>query len=633
MQVVILAGGMGTRLRTVTGDTLPKPLVEINGRPLLDYHLAQTAVAGIRDVVLLTGFGGDKISDFCGDGTKWGLNIRCIREVVAAGTAGAVLQAVHSLQPRFLLLYGDTVFDFDMRRMWDFHQQHSPDATVFLHPNDHPHDSDLVQVDADNRVLSFHPYPHPPEANLPNLVNAGIYILQRDALASLSGLPPKPDFGKHVFPLMLAHGGRLMGYRSPEYVKDAGTPKRLAKVAQDLLSGRVAGCSLRHPAPAVFLDRDGTLNQLCGYVRKPGDVQLLPGIGAALARLNQSRYRTALITNQPVIARGECDQEGMLQIHNRLETLLGAEGAYLDALYYCPHHPDSGFPGERVDLKIACDCRKPATGLIDQARRDLNLDLADSWMIGDSTTDVMTARTAGVRSILVHTGEAGRDGKFPCLPDFECPSLVEAVDLIMRLWPPLRAHAVELAKDVRPGSILLVGGQARSGKSTLSACLASVLREQGLAAVVIPLDCWLLGENDNRGASVLERFNLPAARTFLADALAAPGARLIPRYDRLQRRSIPNGTSIDVPANPILIVEGVVALADAALRRMSSRNLYVERDEADRLREVADNYRWRGWDEQRIAALLAERAAEELPLVVNSSKYADVIVKDLDHDR
>jgi len=632
MQAVILAGGMGTRLRTVTGDDLPKPLVEVNGRPLLDYQLDQISAAGIRDVVLLTGFGGDRIGEFCGDGSRWGLQIRCVRENHAAGTAGAVLQAIDALQKRFILLYGDTVFDVDLRRMWNYHDQYAPLATLFLHPNDHPHDSDLVEVDSNDRILRFHPYPHPPDANLPNLVNAGIYILERSALSALFNLPPKPDFGKHVFPLLLAQQGRLMGYRSPEYVKDAGTPERLQRTAQDLLSGRVANGSLRHAAPAVLLDRDGTLIAERGYVRRPEDVELLPGIGDALAQLNRSRYRTALITNQPVIARGECDEEGMRQIHNRLETLLGNDGAYLDALYYCPHHPDAGFAGERVDLKIACECRKPNTGLIQQAQRDLNLNLADSWMIGDTTTDVMTARRAGVRSILVHSGEAGRDGKFPCLPDFECPSLVEAVDLILTLWPRLSACALHLTEDVNSGSVILIGGQARSGKSTLATCVALTLRDRGLPAVVIPLDCWLLGENDNRGPSVVERFNLSAARNFIADVLVSPGIKMLPRYDRLQRRSIPNGVEIEVPTNPILVVEGVVALADAALRSMASRSIYVERNEQERLREVAANYRWRGWDEQRIVNLMADRAIEELPLVEASSQYADVILKESDND-
>jgi len=629
MQAVILAGGMGTRLREITGDTLPKPLVPVNGRPLLDHHLTHLAQNGVTSVVLLTGFGGDQIESFCGDGSRWNLHVRCIRESVPRGTAGAVFDALDQLDERFLVVYGDTVFDFDAQRMGTHHLQAHADATIFLHPNDHPHDSDLVEVDDADRVLRFHPYPHPPDANLPNLVNAGVYILERSALTGLAHLPAKPDFGKHVFAQMLAQGRFLLGYRSPEYVKDAGTPERLRKTEQDLTSGRVAACSLRHPAPAVLLDRDGTLNELDGYIRRPEQVRLYPGVAKALARLNRSPYRTALVSNQPVIARGQCDEAGMRQIHNRLETLLGAEGAYLDAIYYCPHHPDAGFPGERADLKIRCDCRKPGIGMILRAQRELNLNLADSWFIGDTTRDILAARRAGLLSILLQTGDAGRDGRFPALPDLECPTLADAVSLILDRWPLLLTRSASLAEGVAPGSIVLVGGQARAGKSTLSACLAHTLHRSGTPAVVVPLDCWLLGEDENRGHSVLDRFNLAAARAFLEDARRNPGLKLLPRYDRRTRRSIPNGSELDIPAGAVLIVEGVIALADPALRALASRTIYVQRPEQDRLREVADNYRWRGWDEARITALLADRAAEELPLVAASASHADFVVKDL----
>lgn len=629
MQVVILAGGMGTRLRSATGN-LPKPLVEVNGRPLLDYHLAHVAQAGVKDVLILAGYGADQIEMFCGDGSKWGLNLRTIVESSAAGTAGAVLQAFDYLQPHFLVLYGDTVFDFNIGRMVDFHEKYSPDATLFLHPNDHPHDSDLVEVDDQNRILKFHPYPHPSDVNLPNLVNAGVYIIERDILKNLDGLPAKPDFGKHVFSLLLAQNGYLMGYRSPEYIKDAGTPERLKKVSRDLLTGRVTQRSLLNPVPAVFIDRDGTLIEEHGYIRQPSEVSLLPGVGRSLAKLNGSNYRIVLITNQPVIARGECDETGLKQVHNRLETLLGAEGAYLDAMYYCPHHPDAGFAGERSDLKIVCECRKPNIGLIEQAKLELNIDLTKSWMIGDTTTDSLTAKRAGVSSILVNTGYAGRDAKWPCIPDFECATFVQAADLIMRRWPVLRARAVELVKSVESGAIILVGGLARSGKSTWAASFAAALREHGRPSVVIPLDNWLRGEDDRSGSAVLDRYDLAAMHSFLADARLVPGSKLIPRYDRVERHSISNGVEIDVPEGAIFIVEGVPALADELLRGMAAMRVYVERPEHDRVQEMAENYRWRGWDETRIAALVAERYAEEVPFIENTKVFAEVVLKESD---
>jgi histidinol-phosphate phosphatase family protein len=628
MQVVILAGGLGTRLRSVTGGGLPKPLVAVNGRPLIDYQLAHVAQAGVKDVIILAGYGADQIKTFCGDGSKWGLNLLTIVESSAAGTAGAVLKAFDYLQPRFLVLYGDTVFDFDIGRMLDFHEKYSPSATLFLHPNDHPYDSDLVEVDDQNRILKFHPYPHLFDANLPNLVNAGVYIIERDILKNLEGLPAKPDFGKHVFSFLLEKNGYLMGYRSPEYIKDAGTPERLKKVSHDLLSGRVTESSMLNPVPAVFIDRDGTLIEERGYIRQPSEVSLIPGVGRSLAKINGCNYRTVLITNQPVIARGECDEAGLKQVHNRLETLLGAEGAYLDAMYCCPHHPDAGFAGERSDLKIVCECRKPNLGLIEQAKLDLNIDLTKSWMIGDTTTDILTSKRAGLKSILVNTGYAGRDNKWPCIPDFECATFVQAADLIIRRWPVLRARAVELVKSVETGAIILVGGLARSGKSTWAASFVAALKENGRPSVVVPLDSWLRGENDRKGSAVLDRYDLAAMHIFLADARLVPGTKLIPRYDRVERRSISNGVEINVPEGAIFIVEGVPALADRVLRGMAAKRVYVERSEIDRVQEMAENYRWRGWNETRIAALFAERNAEEVPFIENTKVFADVVLKE-----
>ena len=629
MQVVILAGGMGTRLRSVTGN-MPKPLVEVNGRPLLDYQLAHIAQAGIKDVLILAGYGAGHIETFCGDGSKWRLNLRTIVESSAAGTAGAVLQAFDYLQPRFLVLYGDTVFDFNIIRMIDFHEKYSPDATLFLHPNDHPHDSDLVEVDDQNRILQIHPYPHPSDANLPNLVNAGVYIIERDVLKNLDGLPAKPDFGKHVFMLLLGRHRYLVGYRSPEYIKDAGTPDRLKKVSRDLLSGRVTQSSLINPVSAVFIDRDGTLIEERGYIRQPSEVSLFPGVGRSLAKLNESNYRTVLITNQPVIARGECDEAGLRQVHNRLETLLGEEGAYLDAMYCCPHHPDAGFAGERSELKIVCECRKPGIGLIEQARLELNIDLTKSWMIGDTTTDILTAKRAGVRSILVNTGYKGRDAKWPCIPDFECSTFVQAADLIMRRWPVLRTRAVELVKSVDSGGIILVGGLACSGKSTWAASFSAALNELGRPSVVIHLDSWLRGEDHRSASAVLDSYDLAELHIFLADARHSPGSKLIPLYDRVEGNFILNGVEIDVSEGTIFIVEGLPALADEVLRGMAALRVYVERPEHDRLQEMAENFRSRGCAETRIAALVAEMYAEEVPFIENSKVFADVVLNESD---
>ncbi len=181
----------------------------------------------------------------------------------------------------------------------------------------------------------------------------------------------------------------------------------------------------------MFLDRDGTLNEEVNRVTRPEVLELLPGAAAAVKRFNRAGWLVAVITNQPVVARGECSEQELWQIHNRLETLLGREGAFVDRIYYCPHHPDRGFAGELPEYKIACDCRKPGTGMIEQALKELPIDRAASWFIGDTTVDVQTAANAGLRSILLATGHGGRDGRFVVWPDAALPDLSAAADFLL----------------------------------------------------------------------------------------------------------------------------------------------------------------------------------------------------------
>jgi D,D-heptose 1,7-bisphosphate phosphatase len=155
---------------------------------------------------------------------------------------------------------------------------------------------------------------------------------------------------------------------------------------------------------------------------------LLPSAGEAVRRINEAGFLAVVITNQPVIARGECTEEDLKLIHNKLDWLLGEYNAYLDGLYYCPHHPDKGFPGERPELKFVCACRKPASGLLEQADHEMNIDRSHSWMIGDRDADVQAATAFGIRSVLVRTG---RMGPQDCQPEATVETVLDAVRLIL----------------------------------------------------------------------------------------------------------------------------------------------------------------------------------------------------------
>jgi D,D-heptose 1,7-bisphosphate phosphatase len=228
----------------------------------------------------------------------------------------------------------------------------------------------------------------------------------------------------------LVPSGEVFAYRSPDYVKDMGTPERLDAVEHDVKNGVPAAHNLKNKQRAVFLDRDGTINVEDGFITKPEQIRLLPGAAPAIAMLNSSPFLAVCVTNQPVMARGEVSFEGLEAIHARLDALLGREGAYLDDLLFCPHHPDRGFDGEIAEYKIDCDCRKPKPGLLFSAAERYNIDLSRSYMIGDRTSDAAAGERAGAKTIGVLTGAALGDGKCEAKPDMTFDGLCDAVNWI-----------------------------------------------------------------------------------------------------------------------------------------------------------------------------------------------------------
>ena len=430
-QLVILAGGKGTRVQERLGD-LPKPMIAIGGKPLLEHQLELARRHGFREILILAAHRAEAITAYFGDGHRWGIEVATRVETVPLGTAGAVLGAFPLLAERFVVMYGDTMLNVDLDRFAEAHRQSGADATLFLHPNDHPLDSDLVEADADGWIQAFHSRPHPPGACYQNLVNAALYAIEKSALEAWVVPERASDFGKDLFPAMLQRGQRLLGYRSPEYIKDIGAPDRHDRICEEYSAGVVQRSSWGTPQPAVFLDRDGTLNIEIDGVTAPDQVRLLAGVPAAVRDLNRCGYRAVVVTNQPVVAKGRCTAVDVQQVHNRLEMLLGQEGAYLDRIYYCPHHPEAGFPGERAELKIQCACRKPGIGMIERATQELAIDRSRSWLIGDSPRDIQTAANAGLKSILLRTGSGGSDQRYPAVPDFIFDTLARAVQFILQ---------------------------------------------------------------------------------------------------------------------------------------------------------------------------------------------------------
>ena len=415
MKVVIMAGGRGTRIAELFPD-IPKPLIPVDGMPILEREIRSLAAQGFEDLILTVGYLAEKIMNYFGDGSQLGVKIDYFVEETPLGNAGALFQLKDKIgNEPFFLLNADAAFDVDFNRMLAFHQQHGGLVTLFTHPNSHPYDSGLIIADKDGKVEKWLSKEDERPQWYNNRVNAGLHVIDPKVLElSLENLEidPATGFPKGKVDLdrqilkPLCGTGKMFCYDSPEYVKDMGTPERFRQVEADYKNGVVQAKNLHNKQKAIFLDRDGTINKYVGFLRNIDDFELIEGVSEAIKNINQSGYLAIVVTNQPVIARGEVTWDELHEIHKKMETLLGMDGAYIDGIYICPHHPDKGFEGERPEYKYDCDCRKPKPGLLQQAAKDFNIALDESYMIGDSERDVEAGKAASCKdSILIETNK------------------------------------------------------------------------------------------------------------------------------------------------------------------------------------------------------------------------------------
>lgn len=425
MKTIIMAGGKGTRISELFPD-IPKPMISINNIPVLEQEIISLRKQGFTDLILTVSYLADKIMDYFGDGHRLGVKIEYFEENVPLGNAGALLKLRDCLGTEpFLLLNADAVFDVDFNRMVDYHNTHGGLVTLFTHPNSHPYDSGVLIAENDMSVREWLNKESERPIYYKNRVNAGLHVIDPVILDifsnnvdkigtvdEITGEIIKVDLDRQLLK-PLQGTGRMFCYDSPEYVKDMGTPERYHAVVRDFEKGIVQAKNLTNKQKAIFLDRDGTINKYKGFLRCIDDFELIPGISDAIKKINNSGYLCIVVTNQPVIARGEMTVHELNEVHKKLETELGIDGAYIDGLYYCPHHPHKGYEGEIVELKIDCSCRKPKPGMLLNAAKDYNIDLASSYMIGDSENDIKAGIGVNCKSILVNgEGTDHKDGNF-----------------------------------------------------------------------------------------------------------------------------------------------------------------------------------------------------------------------------
>lgn len=415
MKAIILAGGKGTRMGGIS-EKIPKPMIKIGGFPMLEHQINLLKRYNIKEIIILTQHLPEVIEKYFKDGKDFGVKIKYFKENNPLGTAGAVKEIERELKKDFIVLYGDIMLDIDIAKVISFHKEKNSSCTIALHPNDHPYDSDLVEVDNDQKVIAFYPKPHKNNEYYRNLVNACFYIFSPKVLEHIKK-GRKADFGKDIFPKIFKNF-KIYGYNTAEYIKDVGTPQRLKEVKKDYLSGKIGKLNKDNKRKAVFLDRDGTINMQFGGTTTLKSFKLYNFSSKAIKKINKADFLAVVITNQPAVTREIISEKELLSIHKKMETLLGKDGAKLDAIYYCPHTDENN-----------CNCRKPRIELVKKAEKDFNIDLKNSYFIGDSFRDILCGKNAGVKTIRVRTGDGLKDCKEK--PDYYFENLYKAVNFIV----------------------------------------------------------------------------------------------------------------------------------------------------------------------------------------------------------
>jgi D,D-heptose 1,7-bisphosphate phosphatase len=623
MKAVILAGGKGTRLGSLTSE-IPKPMIRLGDIPLLHHQVSLLVKYGFGEIILITNYLSKPIEEYFGDGANFGAAISYFEEKEPLGTAGGIKEIKNQLTGDFFVLYGDVMINMDLSRLVRFHYAHKSQCTLVLHPNDHPFDSDLVECDDMGRILAFHSKPHKPGNWYNNLVNAGAYVFSTEILKFISkGI--KADFGHDIFPSIL-NDIRMYGYHTSEYLKDMGTPDRLEEVRADFNSGRIKSGSYEYPQRAIFLDRDGVLNSERSYISKPEELKIFDFTASAVKKINQSGYISVVVTNQSAVARNLCTEEDIRTIHKKMETDLGNERAWLDAIYYCPHHPDKGFPEENPAYKIKCDCRKPATGMFKKAIKKFHIDPKLSYMIGDSERDMQAGRNIGSITVGVRTGYGLKKTQTP--PDYMFDNLSQAVDFIVD--EPYNKYFKEINRvysgfQGKQPWVILIGGNSRTGKSILASYLRINFKRTGQEVLQVSLDNWIVAEPlRNDSMNVYDRFRLNLIESDIRHLLKGESVNVSTYTDHPQMSSSEH-TYVTRNAK-ILIIEGVVALSSEYIRSIADYKIFTTVELKTFSQRVHKYYAWRGKTPGETDLLIQKRETDEYQLIEKESKLADLII-------
>lgn len=427
-QAVVLCGGKASRLGGIA-QSVPKCLLPIGDLPLLELSVRVLQSAGISRVVLAAGHLGEEVREYCAERTDRDVEFTTALEESPLGTAGAVRSVSDQLDEHFLVVYGDIYLDANFKPLLERHMFTGSLATLLVRSSDHPWDSHLVLADDNGIVSGFSKPGHHPQL-FRNTANCAVFVCSKELLLRYVAPDARADFFDDVMPRVIEDGGLVTTYRLPEdeFVRDMGTPDRLDRVRRyhDWRQKNHAARVCNRPVSTLFLDRDGTLIQGDTPVRSPSEVKFLPGVLEAMARFHEAGVQCHIITNQPWIARGLLTLDELEDVHDHIRKVIVANGGDVAGFRFCPHHPETHHGDGITELRRACECRKPQSGMIRAVIEESRIELPNCVMIGDSWRDIAVADRCGIRSIQV-----GKDrSSSPCATIWS-PNLLAAVDTVV----------------------------------------------------------------------------------------------------------------------------------------------------------------------------------------------------------
>ena len=393
-QAIVLAGGAGTRLRPLTLDR-PKPMVLVGGKPFLEHLIVMLRENGITDILLLLGYLPEKVKEYFGDGSAFGVRIQYSIGTPEDETGTRLQNASPMLHDTFLLLYCDNYWPMNLQKMLEFYYEKGVSGMITVYNNrdggaeyGSKHN---VRVEDDSFVSFYGPFSEDPQLNA---VDIGFFIMSKKSVLSLI---PAGNFSFQdiVLPKLIARK-ELVGFRTDHPYYAITSPDRIPIIERFLT-----------PRKIVFLDRDGTINKKMSpheYIRRWEEFEFLPTVLKSFQVLTDAGYEIFIITNQRGIARGLMTEDNLQDIHKKMVAEIEKCGGRVSGIYYCPHGNDDN-----------CFCRKPKPGMLFAAARDHALNLTKSVFIGDSENDRMAGEAAGCRMIMLNAGEALQEVITPIL--------------------------------------------------------------------------------------------------------------------------------------------------------------------------------------------------------------------------